>query len=205
MTIVLFTIWLLHFAALVVPGANVIYITYLAASHNARTAAFASIGIAMGVAIWSTASILGVHILFDNFPQLRIGVKLLGVIYLLYIAFLLWRTKLTRDHLNLPPLSKCKAIGGGLLVNLTNPKAAMFFGSVFSATLPANPSTLLLICSVAVVVLNSLSWHLFLSYAFSRHKVQRGYYHYNTIINRVSSALFGGLGLYLLTDVIRET
>ncbi|NNE38457.1 MAG: LysE family transporter [Gammaproteobacteria bacterium] len=200
----LITIWLLHLAALVVPGANVLYITYLAASHNSRTAAFASMGIALGVAIWSSASILGVHIIFDTFPQLRLVIKVLGVIYLLYIATLLWRTNLTNDHHNLPPFTTLKAITSGLLVNLTNPKAAMFFGSVFSATLPANPSSFLLFSSVIVVVLNSLCFHLFLSYAFSREIIQLRYYRYNNTINRTASVIFGSLGCLLLANAVSE-
>ena len=204
MTIVLVTIWLLHLAALIVPGANVLYITYLAASNNAITAAFASIGIAIGVAIWSSASILGVHILFDSLPQLRVIAKILGVIYLLYIATQLWRANLSDDRPNVPSLSKSSAIVRGLLVNLTNPKAAMFFGSVFSATLPANPSSVLLISSVIVVVLNSICFHLFLSFAFSRKKVQLGYSRYSRTINRISSALFGCLGFFLLVNSVSE-
>ena len=50
------TIWLLHVAALLTPGANLLLVTQLAASGHRRSASYAALGVASGAAIWSTAS-----------------------------------------------------------------------------------------------------------------------------------------------------
>ena len=64
------TIWLLHVAAMLTPGANVLLVTQLAASGQRRSASYAALGVASGAAIWSTAAVLGVTALFAGFPRL---------------------------------------------------------------------------------------------------------------------------------------
>lgn len=202
--IILLTIWLLHTIALMVPGANVLLISYLAASGKATTAIYASIGIAVGAAIWATAAVLGINSLFNAFPQIRLFIQIIGVFYLLYVATRLWHTQ-TPSPNSVLLISKFSAFRQGLLVNLTNPKAAIFFGSIFSATLPTNPNALLLLAAVFLIVVNCLCWHVFLSYFFSKGKIQSAYSKYAQVVNRVAGSIFGTLGLYILVTTFRET
>lgn len=54
--------------------------------------------------------------------------KYLGVAYLLYMAWAVWREKgaLTVDE-ETAPRSAAKVIGSGVLINILNPKLALFF------------------------------------------------------------------------------
>ena len=55
----LIMVWVLHIAALVTPGANVLLVTHLAANGDRRAAMWAAAGITLGAVIWSTAAVLG--------------------------------------------------------------------------------------------------------------------------------------------------
>lgn len=49
-------IWLVHVAALITPGANVLLVSQLAASDRTRSAAFAAFGVTTGAALWSASA-----------------------------------------------------------------------------------------------------------------------------------------------------
>lgn len=135
----LFAIWLLHLAALVTPGANALLVSQLAASDRTRSALFAALGVTAGAAMWSSAAVLGVNAVFEAFPRFRIALQVAGAIYLLYLATRLWRSPATPDTDQSRSMSASAAFRLGLLTNATNPKSALFFGSIFSASLPAQP------------------------------------------------------------------
>jgi threonine/homoserine/homoserine lactone efflux protein len=143
MTTTLLTIWLLHVAAMMSPGANVLLVSQLAASDRARSARFAALGVTVGAAIWATSAVLGVNAVFHMFPGLRLGLQVAGGVYLLYVASRLWRSSDAPLQGKATSVSAPAAFRLGFLTNITNPKSALFFGSVFAASFPASPSILL--------------------------------------------------------------
>ena len=50
------TIWFLHLAALLTPGANFLVVSQLAASDRARSAGFATLGVGLGTLLWAGAA-----------------------------------------------------------------------------------------------------------------------------------------------------
>ena len=198
------TIWLLHIAALVTPGANTLLVTQLAASGDVRVASSAAVGVALGAAVWSGAAVLGIGALFTAFPAVRLFVQVAGAAYLLYVAYRLWRSGEESGAAGSQRLSAFAAVRAGLLTNLSNPKSALFFGSVFSAALPSEPSAPVFAAAVALIVVNALLWHLSLAVLFSRRLVQRGYSAQRQVFARLAGAVVGGLALTLLVASLRE-
>jgi len=197
------TIWILHAAALLTPGANVLLVSHLAASGDRRAASYAAVGVAIGAFIWSSAAVLGVSALFAAFPAARLFLQVTGAVYLLYVASRLWRSRAAAAG-GARPLAATRALRAGLLTNLSNPKSALFFGSVFSAALPAQPGAGVLAAAVALVVVNALCWHLLLAVLFSSKAVQAGYAAQRGVFARVAGAVVGALGLSLLVASLRE-
>jgi threonine/homoserine/homoserine lactone efflux protein len=202
-TTILVTIWLLHTGALLTPGANSLLVMQLAASSGVRTASLAAIGITVGAAIWSGAAVLGVGALFTAFPAVRLALQAAGAVYLLYVAARLWRPAPSAAA-GIPRLNTVSAVRAGLLTNLSNPKSALFFGSVFSAALPGEPSAALLLAAVLLIVANALCWHLLLALLFSTSAIQEGYARQKQFFARLAGALIGGIGLSLLFASLKE-
>ena len=200
----LLTIWLLHAAALLSPGANVLLVSQLAASDRGQSAVFAALGVTLGAVAWATLAVLGVNVVFQVFPGLRLALQVAGGLYLLYVASRLWRSASPEVNGSVPAISRPAAFRLGLLTNITNPKSALFFGSVFAASFPAAPAPLLQVCAVVMIVVNALAWHLLLAYLFSRPRVRAAYARTRTQANRVASAAMGLLGLGLLLATFRE-
>lgn len=201
---ILLTIWFLHAAAMMSPGANVLLVSQLAASDRARSAVFAALGVTAGAAIWALCAVLGVNAVFQVFPGLRLALQVAGGLYLLYVASRLWRSGAAALGNSGPTVSSLAAFRLGFLTNITNPKSALFFGSVFAASFPAEPSAALQTAAVAMIVLNALCWHMLLAYLFSRERVRTAYSRTRKVANRVASVAVGTLGLGLLTASVRE-
>jgi threonine efflux protein len=203
MLLALTSIWLVHIAALLVPGANTLIVSHLAVSGHPKGAAYAAVGIAVGTALWACAAALGIKSIFEAFPTFRLTLQMTGGCYLLYIAYRLWKTG-AQSAAVAEKLSLARAFRLGLLTNLSNPKAALFFGSIFSASLPVESSSSLFFSAVGLIVLNSLLWHLLLAYLFSRGRLQAAYEAKRKTVGRASSVVVGAFGLSLLTLTLRE-
>ena len=200
----LLTVWLLYLAAMVSPGPNILLVSQIAASDMARSARFAGFGVATGAGIWATCAVLGVHAVFLAFPGLRAGLQVLGGAYLLYLASRLWRSNPGTTAQAPVAVSRLKAFRLGLLTNITNPKAALFFGSVFATSFPAHPDPALQVSAVVVVILSAAAWYALLAFLFSRARVQDAYVRASRSINRLVAVAFGSLGLGLIASVTRE-
>jgi threonine/homoserine/homoserine lactone efflux protein len=203
-TTTLVTIWLLHMAALLTPGANSLLVMHLAASGGLRNASLAAAGITVGAAIWSGAAVLGVGALFTAFPAVRLVLQAAGAGYLLYVAIRLWRSAHPSATVDVPRLDTLSAVRAGLLTNLSNPKSALFFGSVFSAALPSDPDAALMLAAVLLIIANALCWHLLLALLFSTSVIQKGYARQKKFFARLAGALIGGIGLALLSASLKE-
>jgi len=201
---ILITIWFLHVAAMMSPGANVLLVSQLAASDRARSAVFAALGVTAGAAIWALCAVLGVNAIFLVFPGLRLALQVAGGLYLLYVASRLWRSGGVALGNTGPTVSSPAAFRLGFLTNITNPKSALFFGSVFAASFPAAPGTGLQAAAVAMIIINALCWHMLLAYLFSRERVRLAYSRSRGIANRVAAVSVGALGLGLLVASLRE-
>jgi threonine efflux protein len=198
------TIWILHVAAMMSPGPNVLLVSQLAASDRARSAVFAALGVTLGATIWATCAVLGVHIVFVAFPGLRLALQVAGGVYLLYVAVRLWRAGGAASLGRASSVSSWAAFRLGFLTNITNPKVALFFGSIFVTSLPAAPSSILQASVVAMVMLNAACWHTLLAYLFSRERVRSAYSRTRGAANRIASVIVGALGLSLLAAPLRE-
>lgn len=202
----LLTIWLMYVAVLLSPGANTLLITQLAASDQAKTARFAALGVAVGSTIWCICAVFGLHLIFILFPAIRLALQIAGGLYLLYIAWRLWRAA-SAPHEEAgarPAKTALAAFRLGFLTNITNPKAALFFGSILAASFPSAPGKTLQLSVIILVMMSSGCYHLLLAYVFSRTTVRSGYARSRGTFNRVAALAVSTLGLGLLIATLNE-
>lgn len=110
------------------PGPNMTYLALVAASDG-RRAGFATVaGVALGLAIIGLAAAFGVAELISASPLAYEALRWAGVVFLLYLAWDGWRgggdivaSKDGRDG---------RHFTRGLVTNLLNPKAAVFYVAV---------------------------------------------------------------------------
>ncbi|SOE17587.1 threonine/homoserine/homoserine lactone efflux protein [Hoeflea halophila] len=114
------------------PGTGVIYTRAAGLTQGARAALLAATGCTLGIVPHVAASIAGLAALLHASALAFQTLKYLGVIYLFYMAWQMWRDtgalKIDGgDGQRWPTQSGRKIISAGILLNLLNPKLTLFF------------------------------------------------------------------------------
>jgi threonine/homoserine/homoserine lactone efflux protein len=89
----------------------------------------AVLGIHVGCYFHIVASAAGLSVLFQAVPWLYLAVKLCGALYLIWLGFSMLRSKLEGEAVNLTiePKSARRAFIDSIIVDVLNPKTALFF------------------------------------------------------------------------------
>jgi threonine/homoserine/homoserine lactone efflux protein len=104
------------------------------------------------------------------------------------------------DATALPVRSGLQAYQRGLMVGLTNPKAAAFFGSLFVTVLPAHAPLWVHAATIGIVASVSLGWFSAMAILFSTPRVQYGYNRLRKPIDAVMGTILISLGAKLAMD-----
>jgi threonine/homoserine/homoserine lactone efflux protein len=108
------------------PGADMTY-TIARSAAQGRVAGYASaLGIGMGSLIHTVAAAAGLAALLQAHPATFVAVKWIGAGYLLYLAAKLLLARPTAGDGDLPARANARVFWEATLVNLLNPKVALF-------------------------------------------------------------------------------
>lgn len=138
------------------PGPNMAWLALTSASQGRRAGLAAVAGIALGLAVLGTVSALGLAELAAASPLIFNLLRYAGVVYLLWLAWQAW----SGEGEVSPGTAKDKAqlsawFRHGLLLNLLNPKAAVFFIAVLPTYITPDalvpPQTFALSASYVVI------------------------------------------------------
>lgn len=158
-------------------------------------------GITVGSLMWSVAAALGLGtIMLANawvFEMIRYG----GAAYLMYLAYKSARSALSRKDMPMKSMT-----GGpstlflkGLMLHVTNPKAILFFGSLYSMGIPAGTPPSELVIVIAAVGLQSVV--IFHGYAllFSSKTMTHFYLRLRRVFEAAFAVGFGTASVKIFT------
>ena len=188
---------LLLFGAMT-PGPSFILVAQTAMSKSRSEAMCISIGLGLGASIFAFIASMGLIALFDAVPEFYVAFKVLGGLYLCYLGVKMWRSSKSKvDSTDAELTNKpahFKAVFLGLATQLSNPKTAIVFSSVFAAMLPVKvPAHTTSVLVAGVFVLN-FSWYSLVSVLLSSPKAQASYLRFKSYINKGASVLMGSMG-----------
>jgi threonine/homoserine/homoserine lactone efflux protein len=113
----------------IIPGTGVIYTVSTGLSSNRRNAIVAALGCTLGIVPHIIAAILGFTAILHISAQVLHIIRIIGIIYLLYLGIGLIRTKETVQITQEKSEKAVTIIGKAVLINLLNPKLTLFFFS----------------------------------------------------------------------------
>lgn len=187
------------------PGPSFIFVAQTAMQKSRTHAIATSLGMGTGALIYSLVAIMGLFVVLQTVPMLYLALKIIGGLYLFYIAYLMWKSAnnpivntiqgeaSTNQHGSLG-----KAYILGLLTQLSNPKTAIVIGGIFMAFLPEKiPDYSIPLLSIMAFIIDA-GWYMIVAIALSTSKAQSIYTRFKKIINRFASGLMGVLGLKLV-------
>ncbi|MFT7412947.1 MAG: RhtB (resistance to homoserine/threonine) family protein [Paraglaciecola sp.] len=171
------TIASVHLLAVASPGPDFAIVLKHSISFGRRAAIITSIGVGVGILIHVAYSLLGIGILIKTTPMLFQVFSYAGAAYLLYLGFGALRSPAPNnfDHVEVKNvvqlISDNKAFMVGFLTNGLNPKATLFFLSVFAvAVSPDTPDVIKLGYGLYFAIATGV-WFCVLSLFLSSQKV----------------------------------
>lgn len=183
------------------PGPNMAWIALTGASVGKRAASAATAGIALGLTVVGMAAAFGLAELAQASPYLFALLRYAGAAYLFWLAWEAWSGQGDVSPGHAHDGNAGQWFRHGLLLNLLNPKAALFFVAILpnyvDGKLPIMPQTLLL--SIAYVAVATLI-HLALALIAGRANgwFQQG--RHAEYLRRVCAVLIAAVALWFLVS-----
>ena len=110
------------------PGTGVLVTLAAGLSRGSRAAIVAAFGCTLGIVPHMLAAFTGLAVLLHTSALLFQGLKIVGIVYLLYMAVATWKERgVLQVDTAAAPRSDRQAITYAILVNLLNPKLSIFF------------------------------------------------------------------------------
>lgn len=197
----LLSLFAVDFLVAVTPGPAFVGICQIAARYGARSGLAAVAGLLVSAWIYCAAVLSGLTILFQLMPWLYLVLKVAGGAYLVWVGLQFFRagkapeSGLVSDTETLPLIESARR---GLFIGLTNPKAMVYFGSIFTLFLKPGSPLWLDFAAVGIVTFDVTVWYAIVSLMFSRPLVRRRYERLGHWIERTAGAVMIGFGLKLV-------
>jgi threonine/homoserine/homoserine lactone efflux protein len=134
-----------HLLAAASPGPDFVLVSQQTISNGKRAGLLCSIGIALGLSIHILYSAFGLAAIIANSTTALWAIKLLGGSYLIYLGIKGLSAKshiapISDSQKTAAQHSAIKIIGLGFLCNALNPKAPIYFVSLFTIVISADTS-----------------------------------------------------------------
>ncbi len=185
------------------PGTGALFTISAGLRRGARPSLVAAFGCTLGITPHLAAAVTGTAALLRASGLAFETVKILGVGYLLYMAWSTWRDKSTLVlQEELAPGSALRVVTSAVLVNLLNPKLTIFFFAFLPQFVPAGSAHQLSTMLTLSGVFMAMTFVVFAFYGVFAAGMRRHLIARPRVINRVRqcfAATFVALGAKLAT------
>lgn len=188
------------------PGPSFVLVSRISIANSRLHGLAAAIGMGLDGALFSVLALLGLVALLQQVEWLYLVLKIAGGLYLIKLGIAIWRG--ASEPLAMGdnggaatmPLSRAIAVAFG--TQISNPKTAVVYASIFAALMPKDPSGLFLAALPPLVFLVEAGWYAIVALAFSARHSQRVYLGAKVWVDRLAGAIIGALGLRLVGESI---
>jgi RhtB (resistance to homoserine/threonine) family protein len=203
-----FTVALIHLLAVASPGPDFAIVVRESVGFGRRAGMFTALGVGAGIFVHVAYSLLGIGLIVSQSIVLFNALKWLAAAYLLYIGIRALRAKPADPasaELNLTAGARSPraAFVSGFVTNGLNPKATLFFLSLFTVVIdPHTPLTIQAGYGVYLALATAL-WFCLVAMLFSQQRVRAGFARLGHWFDRLMGAVLIALGIKLAFSELR--
>lgn len=187
------------------PGPNILAIMGTSMSVDRPSGLALALGVASGSFCWAVLTAAGLSALLASYAIALTVIKVVGGLYLLWLAYKSFRAAASKHDLVAKPLAGTRSTLGryfvrGFIVQMTNPKAALAWIAIISLGLQAGAPAWVAAAIVAGTTFFSLTIHALYALVFSSAPMVRIYSRSRRAIQGLLGAFFAFAGIRLLTS-----
>nr|WP_264186667.1 LysE family transporter [Stutzerimonas stutzeri] len=201
------TVALVHLLAVASPGPDFAVVVRESVTQGRRVGSWTALGVGCGIFVHVAYSLLGIGLIVSQSIVLFNLFKWLAAGYLLYLG---WRALRARpmsldtaeEVAAASDRSPWQAFVVGFVTNGLNPKATLFFLSLFTVVISAD-TPLWVQAGYGVYLASATAlWFLLVAWLFSRGRVRAGFARMGHWFDRLTGAVLIGLGVRLAVSEI---
>lgn len=184
------------------PGPSFVFVTRTAIALSRRDGLAAALGMGVGGVVYGGLGLFGLQAILAQVEWLYLTLKVLGGLYLLWLAFALWRT--AAQPIAVPktaegrPRSVRRSFTLAAVTQLSNPKAAIVYGSIFAAFLPPQVPVWTFVVLLPAIFAIEAGWYTIVALVFSADRPRAVYLRWKRWFDRAAGSVMGALGLRLI-------
>lgn len=187
------------------PGPNILAVMGTSMSVGRASGLALATGVAIGSLLWALLTVGGLSSLLAGYASALIFIKIVGGVYLLWLAYKAFRSAASKHDIEARELeggrrSPAGYAWRGFTIQMTNPKAALAWIAIVSLGLQADAPLWVGAAIVLGTFALSLSIHWLYAMAFSTPAMVRVYGRARRGIQATLGAFFAFAGLKLLTS-----
>ena len=194
-----FTVAILHLFAVASPGPDFALVTRQSLRYNRKVAIWTSLGIGVGILFHSLLAITGLVLLITSNELFSTILKIIGSLYLLYLGVrsILGRQEEDNIKVENKNIDRFNGFIAGLITNVTNIKAILFFVTVFSVVVEGE-NNIYLVLYGAYMAFATFIWFSFISYVFTSEGVQSKFSSFLGLFEKIIGFILILLSLQIL-------
>jgi len=189
------------------PGPSFVVVARNSIALSRRDGLATAAGMGVGGVFFSAVALMGLYTLLAAVGWLYAGCKIAGGLYLIYIAIKIWRGAAQALSFEAAGAGRdpqaAKSFWVGLTTQLSNPKTAIFYGSIFAALLPQHPPVWSYFALPPAVFAIEAGWYTVVALCFSSARPRALYLNAKTWVDRAAAGAIGVLGLRLILGAHR--
>ena len=186
------------------PGPSFVVVARMAVATSRKHGVSAAFGMGAGGMLFAAAALLGLQAVFLAVPSIYLGLKVLGGLYLGYLGIRIFIAA------KLPLVMESEGQSGeihvspsfwlGFSTQISNPKTAIVYASVFAAFLPPTFSSVFAAVLLCIVFAIETAWYSVVATLLSSPGPKRIYLDYKAWVDRTAGFVLFGLGLKLVVS-----
>ncbi len=188
-----------HFIALLSPGADFVYLINTSINNKSKSAIGASLGIALANGFYIMLCLLGYATVFSQSELLMSMIRIIGGGYLLYLGFMILKTKsniLNTDGVFISQSTFIKEARRGFYLSFLNPKISIFYISLFALAISKDTPLMVQLLYGIWMFLLVFIWDTMLVLLLNKKELKEkilSFVHMQNIMGVLLLAIGGGL------------
>ncbi len=190
---------LVHLLAVISPGPDFVMACRNALLYSRKTGIWTAVGFGLGIAVHISYALFGLAWVVAQSVILFSVIKYLGAAYLIFIgvqSFLSKTKTLEPDVVSKQKeISPLVAIRMGFITNVLNPKATLFFLSLF--TMVVGPEVSVFEMTVISIILIGITvlWFSLVAVIMTQKRIRQTFERYQGVFNKSLGGLLVALGI----------
>jgi RhtB (resistance to homoserine/threonine) family protein len=193
---------LIHLVALVSPGPDFVVACRNSLLYSRTIGIYTAVGFGLGICVHISYAVFGLSWLIANNELIFTVIQYLGAFYLILIGIQSLRSfqsQIGQETATASSrISPFRAVRIGFITNVLNPKATLFFLSLFSTMLNPTVGELTLVVIAVLLVVTTILWFSLVALLISHPRFTTVLKSYEKTVHQFFGVLLIGIGVIIL-------